>query len=149
MQPHVRIFGSFSEGCVTTFVQRTLIYAFLTICAEDLLLLHPLIAMLSTETVAFVSFRLLRRQRVCFWMHSDVHFCFSSLLFSPSSASPSFVVACRGLSFARFCFSLCRLPFSRLLCLPVTVVGFLFVVPSSASHSFASASRRLHWPATR
>ena len=90
-------------------------------------MLHPLIAWLSTETAAFVSFRLLRRQRVCFWMHSDVHFCFSSLSFSLSSASPSFVVARHGLSFAHFCFSCCRLPFSRLLRLPFAVVGFLVV----------------------
>ena len=130
------------------------------------LLLHPLIARLSTETAAFVSFWHLRRQRVCFWMHSDIHFCFLSLSLSPSSASPSFVaarpsfiVARRGLSFAHFCFSCHRLPFSRLLRLPFCRCQLLssFIVPSSASHSFTSAShsftsasRRHHcWPATR
>ena len=38
------------------FFYCILIYARLTICAEDLLLLHPLIARLSTETAAFVLF---------------------------------------------------------------------------------------------
>ena len=108
----------------------------LTICVEDLLLLHPLIARFSTETAAFFSFRLLHRQCVHFWMHSDVHFL---------SASPSFVVARRSLSFAHFCFSRRRLPFSHLILL---LVAFLVVVPSSASHSFTSASRRHRWPAT-
>ena len=100
----------------------------LTISAEDLLLLHPLIARLSTETAAFVSFRLLPRQHVCFWMHSHVHFCFSSLSFSPSSASPSFVVARRGLLFTHFCFSRHRSPFSHLFRLPVAIVSFLVVL---------------------
>ena len=104
----------------------------------DLLLLHPLIARLSTETAAFVSFWLLRRQRVCFWMHSDVHFCFSSLSFSPSSDSPSFVVARRGLSFAHLCFSRRRLPFSRLLRLPVAIVGFLVVLLFRHQHLIRS-----------
>ena len=105
-----------------------LIYTRLTICTDNHLLLHPLIASLSTETAAFVSFRLLRRQLVLFWMHSDVLFCFSLLSFSQSSASPSFIVARRGLSFAHFCFSCHRLPFSRLLHLPVAVAGFLVVL---------------------
>ena len=122
-------------------------------------MLHPLIASLSTETAAFCSFWLLRRQRVCFWMHSDAHFCFSSLSSSPSSASPSFVVARRGLSFAHFCFSRRCLPFSRLLHLPIAVVGFLVILlfhhrplicslhsfslsPSLACHSLTSASHR-------
>ena len=102
-------------------------YSF-TCLMEDLLLLHPLIARLSTETAAFVSFQLLPRQHVCFWMHSHIHFCFSSLSFSTSSASPSFVVAHRGLSFTHFCFSRHRSPFSHLLCLPVAIVGFLVVL---------------------
>ena len=105
-----------------------LIYALLGICEEDLLLLHPLIARVSTETAAFVSFRLLPCQRVCFWMHSNIHFCFSSLSFSPPLASPPFVVAHRGLSFAHFCFPHRYLPFSHLLRLPVTIVGFLVVL---------------------
>ena len=105
-----------------TVLYCLLIYTRLTNCAEDLLLLHPLIARLSTETAAFVSFRLLRRQRVCFWMHSDVHFCFSSL--SPSSVSPSFVVVRPGLSFAHFCFSRRRFH---------SVAYFAFLSPLSAS----------------
>ena len=40
-----------------------LIYALLAICAENLLLLRPLIARLSTEMAAFVSFQLL-----CCWL---------------------------------------------------------------------------------
>ena len=110
-----------------TVIYCLLKYARPTICAEDFLL-HPIIARLSTETAAFVSFRLLRHQRVCFWMHSDVHFCFSSLSFSTSSASPSFIVARRSLSVAHFCFSRRRLPFSRLVHLLVTVIGFLVVL---------------------
>ena len=123
----------------------------LTICAENLLLLHPLIARLSTEIAAFFPFRLLRRQRVCFWMHSDVHFCFSSLSFSLSSASPSFVVTRHGLSFAHLCFSSRRLAiqsFSSPSCRRCLLLSH-FVVLSSASHSFTSASRRHLWPATR
>ena len=108
-----------------TVVYFLIIYARLTICAENLFLLHPLIARLSTEAAAFFAFRLLRRQLVCFWMHSDVHFCFSSLSFSLSSASPSFVVARHGL----FILSL-------LLLLPSpchSVVYFAFLLPLSAS----------------
>ena len=127
-----------------------LIYTRLTIL-ENLLLLHPLIARLSIETAAFVSFRLLRRQRVCFWMHSDVHFCFSLLSFSLLSASLSFVVARRGLSFAHFCFSRRRLAiqlFTSPSCRRCRLLG-RFVVPSSTSHSFTSACRRHRRPATR
>ena len=125
----------------STVVYCLQIYACLTICAENLLLLHLLIARLSSETAAFVSFRLLRCQRVCFWMHSDVHFCFSSLLFSLWSASSLFVVACRGLSFAHFCFS-CRHLATQSFTSPSCCHCWLlshFVVPSSASHSFTSA----------
>ena len=99
----------------------------LTIYMENFLLLHPLIARLSTETDAFVYFWLLCRQNVCFWIHSDVHFWYSSLSFSPLSASPSFVVTRRSLSFAHFCFSCRCLPSSRLLRLPFAVVGFLVI----------------------
>ena len=86
-----------------------------------LLLLHPLIARFSTETAAFVSFRLLRLQHVYFWMHSDVHFCFSSLSFSTLSA----VAAFHSLTFASFAIAL---PFSRILRLPVAVVGCLVIL---------------------
>ena len=92
-------------------------------------MLRPLIARLSTETAAFFAFRLLRRQLVCFWMHSDVHFCFSSLSFSQSSASPSFVVAqSRPFLSLTSASPAVALPFSRLLHLPVAVVGFLVVL---------------------
>ena len=92
----------------------------LTICSENLLLLHPLIARLSTETAAFVSFRLLRLQRVCFWMHSDVNFCFSSLSFSPLSP----VTAFHSLTSASFAIVL---RFSRILRLLVAVVSCLVI----------------------
>ena len=124
-----------------------LIYASLTICVENLFLLRPLIARL-TETAVFFAFRLLRRQLVCFWMHSDVHFCFSSLSFSLSSASPSFVVARHGL----FILSLLLLPpspcHSVVSCHHCRLLS-RFVVSSSASHSFTSACRRHRRPATR
>ena len=108
-----------------TAVYFLLIYTSLTICAENLFLLRPLIARLSTETAVFFAFRLLRRQLVCFWMHSDVHFCFSSLSFSLSSASPSFVIARHGL----FTLSLLFLPPSPCH----SVVYFAFLSPLSAS----------------
>ena len=41
------------------------IYVCLAICTEHLLLFHPLIARLSTETAVFVSFLILCHQRVC------------------------------------------------------------------------------------
>ena len=116
-------------------------------------MIHPLIARLSTESTAIFSFRLLRRQRVCFWMHSDVYFCFSSMSFSLSSASLSPVTALHALNSAS---PTIALPFSCLLHLSVTIVGilvgfFCFIVglsfvyfssssPSSACHSFTSAS---------
>ena len=123
----------------------------LTICTENLILLHPLIARFSTERAGFFSFRLHRRQRVCFWMHSDIHFCFSSLSFSLSSASSPFVVACHGLSFAHFCFfrrNLAIQSFTSPSCRRCWLLS-RFVVPSSASHSFTSACRRHCQPATR
>ena len=103
----------------------------------------------NTETAAFVSSWLLCRQHVCFWMNSDVHFCFSSLSFSLSSASPSFIVAHCSLSFAHCCFSRRRLAiqsFTSPSCLRCRLLS-RFVVPSSASHSFTSACRHHHRPA--
>ena len=138
---------SFDHSFYCIVVYCLLIYARLTICEENLLLLHPLIARLSTETAAFVFFRILHRQHVCFWMHSDVHFCFSSLSYSLSSLSPSFVVAHHCLSFAHFCFSHCRLAiqsFTSPSCRHCQLLR-CFVVPSLTSHSFTSACRR---PAT-
>ena len=84
--------ASFDQSFYRTIAMFVpLIYARLAICTENLLLLCPLIARHSTEIVPFVSFQLLRRRRVGFWMHWDVHFCFSSLLFSPLSSSRSFI----------------------------------------------------------
>ena len=48
---------SFDGSFYRTVSYCLLYYAHLTICAEDLLLLHPVIARLSTETANFVSFR--------------------------------------------------------------------------------------------
>ena len=120
-----RLFFTHQSFFYLTVVYFLLIYASLTICEENIFLLRPLIARLSTETAAFFAFRLLRRQLVCFWMHSDVHFCFSSLSFSLSSASPSFVVTRHGL----FILSLLLLP--PLPC--HSVVYFAFLSPLSAS----------------
>ena len=120
-----RLFITHRSFFYLTVVYFLLIYARLTICAVNLFLLHPLIARLSTETAPVFSFRILRRQLVCFWMHSDVHFCFSSLSFSLSSASPSFVVARHGL----FILSLLLLPPSPCH----SVVYFAFLSPLSAS----------------
>ena len=118
---------SFDRRFYYTVVYCLLIYACPTICAENLLLHYPLIARLSTEIAALVSFRLLRCQRVCFWMHSDVHFCFLSLSFSPSSASPSIIVARCSLSFAHFCFFHRRLAIQSFTSLPVAV-SFLVIL---------------------
>ena len=142
---------SFDRSFYSTVVYCLLIYAHLTICAENVLLLHPLIARFSTETAAIVSFWLLRRLCVCFWMHSDVHFCFSLLSFSLSSASPSFFVGRRGLSFAPFCFSRRHLDiqsFTSPSCHRCRLLS-RFDVQSSASHSFISACHHHHRPATR
>ena len=119
-----------------------LIYTHLTICEEDLLLLHPPIARLSTETAAFVSFQLLchqhfvsvtsasRRFHRQLLRHSLLPVAAFHLL---TSASPA--VACLH-SFTSPSCCCCRL------------LSY-FVVPSSASHSFTSASRCHRWPATR
>ena len=75
-------------------------------------------------------------------MHSDVHFCFSLLSFSPLSASLSFVVARCGPSFAHFCFFRRRLAiqsFTSPSCRRCRLLS-PFVVLSSASHSLTSAS---------
>ena len=81
-----------------------------------------------------IAFRLLHRQHVCFWMHSDVHFCFSSLSFSLLSASPSFVVTRHRLSFAHSASPAVALPFSHLVRLPVAVVDFLIVLLFRRQH---------------
>ena len=71
--------------------------------------------------------------------------------FSLSPASPSFVVAHRGLSFAHFYFSrrcLAIQSFTSPSCRRCRLLS-RFVVPLSASHSFTSASSRHRWPTTR
>ena len=141
---------SFDRSFYRTVVYCLLIYARLTICMENLLLLHPLIARLSTETAGVFcfsassspaylfldAFRRLPASRRC-------HFTVVSL--------SSFVVSCHGLSFADFCFSHCSLAIQSFTS-PSCRRGWLvsrFVVPSSASHSFTSACCRHRWPATR
>ena len=137
-------FGDFftHQSFYHTVVYYLLIYACLIIYSEKLLLLHPLIARLSTEKAASVSFRLPCCQSVCFWMHSDVHFCFSSLSFSLLSASLSFFAARRSLSFAHFCFSHSLLAIQLFTSHSCRCCQLLsrFLVPSLASHSFTSAS---------
>ena len=115
---------------------------------ENLLLLHPLIARLSTETATFFFFSSSSLPAFFFWMHSDVHFYFSSLSFSLLSASPSFVVARRRLLFAHFCFFRRRLAIQSFTS-PSCRHHSRFVVPSSASHSFTSACRHHCRPANR
>ena len=109
-----------------------------------------LLQVLALNQQLFFSFRLFR-QRVCFWMHSDVHFCFSSMSFSLSSASPSFVVARHSPSFTQFCFSrhcLAIQLFTLPSCHCCRHLSRL-VVPSLASHSFTSARHHHCRPATR
>ena len=95
---------------------------------ENLLLLHSLIARLSSEIAAFFAFRHFRRQLVCLWMHSDVHFCFPLLSFSlcqPLYRSLSPITAFHSLTSAS---SAVALQFSHLLHLPVAVFGFSVVL---------------------
>ena len=97
-----------------TVVYFLLIYASLTICAENLFLLRPLIARLSTETAAFLLFGFFVASLFvsgCIQTFTSAsrrcHFhCHQPLRHSPAVA----------------------LPFSRLLRLPVAVVGFLVVL---------------------
>ena len=115
-----------------TVVYCLQIYARLTICAENLLLLHPFITRLSSETAAFFSSRLLRRRRVCFWMHSFL----SSLSFhvvNHSIMSP--IADFLSLTSAS---STIALTFSCLVRLPVTVVSFLVVSLFRCRHLICS-----------
>ena len=127
-----------------------LIYAHLTICVEDFLLLHPLIARL----VAL-------KQQLLFL------FCFFVASVFVSGSIQTFTSASRHCHFHRRHLSVIRCrpsrPFIRsLLLLPpsLAIQSFIspscrrfrhhsrFVVPSSASHSFTSASCHRHrWPA--
>ena len=126
-------------------------YASLTICADNLFLLHPLIARLSTETAAFLLF--------CFFVASlFVSGCIQT--FTSASRRCRFHChqpLCHSLSpvtafsFFHFCFS-SRSPAIQSFTSPSCRCCQLlsrFVVSSSASHSFTSACCRLRRPATR
>ena len=117
---------SFDWSFYLTVVYFLLIYTRLTICADNLLLLHPLIASLSTETAAFLLF--------CFFVPSV---CVSGCIQTFTFASRSCCFHCHQplrhslspvTAFAHFCFSHRRLAISCLLRLPVAVVGFLIVL---------------------
>ena len=123
----------------------------LTFCAENLFLLRPLIARLSTETAAFFAFRLLRRQLVCFWMHSDVHSASRRCRFHSRQPLRHSLSPVTAFSFSHFCFSRRRLAiqsFTSPSCRRCQLLS-RFVVSSSASHSFTSACRHHRRPATR
>ena len=133
-----------------TVVYFLLIYAHLTFCAENLFLLHPLIARLSTETAAFLLFG--------FFITSLF---FSGCIQTFTSASHRCRFHCRqplrhslspitAFSFTHFCFSRCRLAiqsFTSPSCCRCRLLS-RFVVSSSASHSFTSACHRHRRPAT-
>ena len=111
-----------------------------------------LLQSLVTEMAAFVSLQLLCRRRLCFWMHSDIHFC---CRYYCQSLCHSFrlLVTCRDLSFAHVYFSRYPLPFrvvyfaffslsstSWSFCCPITSLSLIHFSFLSASHSFTSAS---------
>ena len=123
----------------------------LTICAENLFLLHPLIARLSTETAAFMLFG--------FFVTSLF---ISGCIQTFTSASRRCRFHCRqplrhsllpvtAFSFSHFCFSRCRFAIQSFISPSCRRCRLLsrFVVSSSASHSFTSACRRHRRPATR
>ena len=131
-----------------TVVYFLLIYARLTICSENLFLLHPLIARLSHETAAFLLFG---------FFVASLFVCECIQTFTSASRRCRFH-CCQPLrhslspvtafSFSHFCFSRRRLAiqsFTSPSCRRCRLLG-RFVVSSSASHSFTSACRR---PATR
>ena len=100
----------------------------LTICAENLLLLHPLIARLSTEIAAFFCFSAFSSP-AC--LSLDAFRCSLLLLVTvifTVSASSSFVVAHHGLSLLTSASPAVTLQFSHLLHLLAAVVGFLVVL---------------------
>ena len=127
-----------------------LIYARLTICVENLFLLHPLIARLSTETAAFLLFGF-------FVTSLFVSGCIQTF----TSASRRCRFHCRqplchslspvtAFSFSHFCFSRRRLAiqsFTSPSCRRCRLLSY-FVVSSSASHSFTSTCCRHRRPAT-
>ena len=83
----------------------------------------PLIARLSTETEAFFAFRLLRRQLVCRSLLLLVAVFFTVVSLSVIRCRPS-----RPFHSLTSASPAVALPFSRLLRLPVAVVGFLVVL---------------------
>ena len=125
-----------------TVVYFLLIYASLTICAENLFLLLLQGARLSTETAAFFfAFRLLRRQLVvsgCIQTFTSASRRCRFLCRQPLRHSLSPISA---FSFSHFCFSRCRFAiqsFTSPSCRRCRLLS-RFVVSSSASHSFTSA----------
>ena len=110
---------SFDRSFYRTVVYSLLIYTRLTICAENLLLLHPIIARLSTETAAFGFF-------FASVFVLDVFRCSLLLLIAVVFTVVSLSVICRP-----------SRPFIRsLLLLPSpchSVVYFSFLSPLSAS----------------
>ena len=131
-----------------TVVYFLLIYACLTICAENLFLLHPVIARLSTETAAF--------------RFSSPACLFLGCIQTFTSASRRCRFHCRqplhhslspvtAFSFSHLCFSRHHLAiqsFTSPSCHHCQLLS-RFVVSSSASHSLTSACRRHCRPATR
>ena len=97
------------------------IYARLEICADNLLLLRPLVARLAIINDSFWFFSASSTSS----MHSDVHFCFSVL----SPAFRKFIQGSRNQSWPFICSLLLFLSSlaiqSCLLRLPVAVIGFL------------------------
>ena len=129
-----------------------LIYASLTICAENLFLLRPLIAKLSTETEAFLGFSASSSPACLFLDAFRRSLLFLvAVVFSIVSLS---VIRCRpsqpfhSLTSAS---PVVALPFSRLLRLPVAVVGFLVVLLFRRQPLIRSLQlcRRHRRPATR
>ena len=113
----------------------------LTIYAENILLLHPFIARLSTETAAFIV--------ACLFL--DAFRCSLLLLIAVVFTVISLSVIRCGLPFAHFCYSRRRLAiqsFTSPSCRRCRLLS-CFVVPSSASHSLTSSCRHHRRPATR
>ena len=121
-----------------------LIYTHLEIFTENLML-YPPVARLSTETVVgvlvsgFIQTFTSASRRCQFHRHR------------PLSHSFMLFVTHLGLSFAHFCFSRYYFSFSVIYFTFPSLFWLLscFLVPSLASFSFTSASRRRRWLLTR
>ena len=125
----------------TTFSNRVT-YCSLNQSCDRTIFYCPLLQGLATEMAAFVSFQLLCHRRVCFGMHSNVHFDYCRCWFHyrwPFSHLFRLVIARHGLSFAHFCFSRRPLPF-RVTDAP-SCRRHRHLILSSAFHSLTSASR--------